>query len=312
MRVIGEMKQQTVETGAAFDIKSSERRGFLCEITPEDAQWLIDNAHPNNRNSPAPRVDFHVRRMLSGTFFQPSEPGIYVDKAGRVCNGLHRLRAQVKAGVTLQWSVVLGASDEEILCLDNVRSRAAHQSVNLATKAGRMTHREEAVIRQYLRLEESESKLKQYNRTLDPRDLLAARDLYGDDIAWGLEAIPKSVGTAPIAAAIAYCRAVDCDAMSAFAETYRNARLARPGSYEPGAPALALAQFMINQGRGRAGGAYTDVVMLKTLSACKAALQGRTLQKLQVAEDAIAWIKSHRHSGVTLFSRSKALGGAGR
>jgi len=103
--------------------KSKEIRYLTLEVTPDDAENLISHRR-NNRDSISANVHKLTRDMLSG-YFDPTLPGVLImfDQKGRLADGLHRLRAQVNAEVTITWNVVLGLSEAQIQKVDSGATR---------------------------------------------------------------------------------------------------------------------------------------------------------------------------------------------
>jgi hypothetical protein len=280
-------------------LASATRREFQVTLDPEAAQYLLDHMHERQRSLSVADVALHIERMRKGRFVELMQPGIYCDRTGRVCNARHRLTAQVRLGLTLKWSLVVGASDEEIAALDQTRTRRAHQSYNLVGMGERMTHREEAVIRQFVRLSSAqEGEIRGYHQRITPEDLDEVRTgPYSDDLAWSLSAIPPKLGSAPVVAAIAYCRAIAPEAVETFARSFCDARLGVSESTRSRKePALLLAQWFNTHGGGRAGAAYTDMVLEKTLSALRAHLQNRHVGYLRGdgGSSPLRWLSKQR------------------
>lgn len=76
------------------------------QASPElAALWLAHNQH--NRTLSAKTVDQYAQDMAAGAWNFTGQPIIF-DAAAHLIDGQHRLTAQIKAGVTLDWLVITG------------------------------------------------------------------------------------------------------------------------------------------------------------------------------------------------------------
>jgi len=76
------------------------------EITPMEAQRLLDNQPPNRRIQPT-TVSKIARAFMDGNFKDHGIP-LLLDENGQLLDGQHRLTGQVAVGKTVQWPVVSG------------------------------------------------------------------------------------------------------------------------------------------------------------------------------------------------------------
>jgi hypothetical protein len=78
----------------------------IIDVTPAMAEaWLSKN--PNNRNPRQPVISSYARDMASGNWMLNGET-LKFDKAGKLIDGQHRLRAIILADVTVQMVVMRG------------------------------------------------------------------------------------------------------------------------------------------------------------------------------------------------------------
>jgi hypothetical protein len=283
------------DTPFGFALATETRRQFTVTLDVAGAQYLLDHMHPRQRLVSPEHVSAHARKMRDGTFVELMQPGIYVDRAGFVCNARHRLLAQVETERTYRWNMVVGASSDEIAALDQTRPRRAHQSYNLTDRGGRMTAREEAVIRQYIRMQCSDDTPTFHVTRIDPDDLAEFRGgPFSQDVTLVLSQTPPRIASAPAIAAIAYARPINQHSIDGFLRGFLDSRLALPTSLSPNAPPVALARWFNTHGGTGAGGRYVDGILIRTLSALRAHLQGRDIGHLQPTGTPLAYLKKRR------------------
>jgi hypothetical protein len=71
------------------------------------------------------RVDSHFEAMINGRFRAEASGTIDFHKLGFLVNGQHRLGAQIKAKITLNWLVRRGLEDDDVKVLDLGAKRSA-------------------------------------------------------------------------------------------------------------------------------------------------------------------------------------------
>lgn len=278
--------------GTTFNLASEQRRELMVELTAEDAKWLLGRMHPGQRTQSQRDIAAFETKMRTGKFITPSDPGIYVDRQGRVCNGQHRLQAQANTGVTLLWRITLGVGPEEIQALDQVRSRQIHQSINLTIGGAPMSKREEAAIRQYLRLQSSKP-LSLVHEKIALEDVLAIRELFTEDLAWALNAVPTAAGPASLAAVAAWTYPTSPGTVAEFFSIVSAMRRSKPVQTDEDHPAIAMVRFLDNVPSFSGTQASNDVLE-KGCTAIWNALHGKTLKKLYVNSDALPWFRAWR------------------
>ena len=270
-------------------------------VSPDLAQWFLDQGHENQRGRPPGDVAYYERLMTRGTWVEYMQPGIYLNRAGRQCNAQTRLAAQVRCGATLGWELVLGARDEEIAALDDVRRRRPHQTLGLLGRV--MSPRAKSVYVAYERLLRSVDVISPGNVRIGPQELDALRAEWGSDVDWAMEQWPDRVSPASLVASVAYARPVMPQTIESFVVAYAKARLAMgvaPGSAN--SPAIVLARFMNGAKTGVGTGATVEL-MNRCLSALRAHADGREIRHLygdrDTAKPLSFFKKARRASGLS-------------
>ena len=88
-------------------ISSLDRRSGLYQITPEDAQKLLQAPGAKNRPLSLHRVRKYTNRMKNGLWKMTGEP-IILNEAGELLDGEHRLRAITEYGKPVETVVTYG------------------------------------------------------------------------------------------------------------------------------------------------------------------------------------------------------------
>ena len=92
------------------------------KVTPTmAAKWIARNHQ--NRTLSQKTVDQYAADMAAGKWTFTGQAIIF-DAAGRLIDGQHRLTAQIKANVTLEWLVVVGVETETRDYIDIGRPRS--------------------------------------------------------------------------------------------------------------------------------------------------------------------------------------------
>lgn len=125
------MKQSTIPALAERRDATIEAR--VITVSPElAAEWLTRNDH--NRSLSVRLVGQYATDMTEGRWPFTGQPIIF-DAKGVLIDGQHRLSAQVKAGVTLDWLVVGGASRHAQDYVDIGRTRSVADQLQLAGRS---------------------------------------------------------------------------------------------------------------------------------------------------------------------------------
>lgn len=290
-------KQQVtfVMLRATWEQLGKARSEFVVSVAPHEAKWMLNRMHGRQRKLSPLHVSKFERLISAGKFVEPSPTGVYVNQSGLVCNARHRLQAQANVGATLTWNIVFGASDEEIAVLDQTRSRRVFQSVNLATGARAMVHREEAAIKAYLRIDEAgrAGGLLDSPRIYTVEEILDARASFGADIEWAMSVMPPKLGSAAMVATLAYAYPVNREAVAEWVEAYSDSRRMSGKPHPADHPAVVFARWAATQ-RGRAGDLYATQTIEKMATAIGASLSGGRFTKLYARDGAVADLYARR------------------
>jgi hypothetical protein len=91
-------------------VRETTARMHVMEFTPDDARRILENVHPLQRNVSDARVREYLRDMRSGAWHEPPHTfdTIAFDVEGRLCNGLHRMKALAMHDAPLRFYVLIG------------------------------------------------------------------------------------------------------------------------------------------------------------------------------------------------------------
>lgn len=121
------MHQSTIPQLAERDGRVEAR---VITASPEQAaEWLTRN--PRNRTVSQATVNQYADDMLEGRWAFTGQPIIF-NSAGNLDDGQHRLSAQVKAGVTIDWLVVGGVNHAAQDYMDIGRPRTVAGQLQIA------------------------------------------------------------------------------------------------------------------------------------------------------------------------------------
>ncbi len=170
-----------------------------------------------------------------------------------------------------------------------------------------MNHRHEAALKQCMRMAQSEDGVLSKDSRVSAEEIRAAREYFGDDVAWAMGAVPSNAAPASMLAAIAFAHQVDAPSIEEFADIYVRSRLSLGGpAHSKNEPAVTLARWMNTSGKhGRAGGEYTKEVIFKTLAACRSHLDGKSMERIIGAKASEGGAIS-RSTTLAWFNRKRA------
>jgi hypothetical protein len=155
------------------------KQGVL--ISVEMAAYLLENKSVNRKIN-SNRVKSHYIDMLSGRWRENINP-ICIDVDGRLCDGQHRLEAQIKAGLDLVYIVIYGISKEDMSVLDTGRHRT---SANAGQILGyNITNRHTGCI-------QALSLPTQLNRRRTHSEILELYKIYKESIDFSVDILPKT------------------------------------------------------------------------------------------------------------------------
>ena len=101
---------------------------FVAEITPDQAQSLLDNNIDKNRKVRETHVQELAEAMRRGEW-RLTHQGLGVDVNGKLIDGQHRCLAIVQAGVTVRMLVTMGIETTAFNAVDNLLRPRSHADV---------------------------------------------------------------------------------------------------------------------------------------------------------------------------------------
>jgi hypothetical protein len=107
-----------------------KRQNVMVLITPEDAQALLDDHNPRNRNIAEANVARWTREMKAGRW-DPDASDLKVDVNGNLIDGQHMLMACVRAGVPFGTLLRTGIQPETMHRVDIGRRRTTSDTFKI-------------------------------------------------------------------------------------------------------------------------------------------------------------------------------------
>lgn len=101
------------------------------EITPADAEEILEANTENNRNIKFAQVDKYARDMMAGRWEDNGET-IKIDSNGRLIDGQHRMRAVLESGTSIHFWIARGLPPESIHTVDVGVSRKYGDQLKIA------------------------------------------------------------------------------------------------------------------------------------------------------------------------------------
>lgn len=96
---------------------SAKVRSVVRTITPEEAAFILTECNASNRPVRPGKVAQYANDMINGAWMLNGEPIIF-DEGGDLGDGQHRLAAVVKAGVAVEFLIVMGVERESRIYID--------------------------------------------------------------------------------------------------------------------------------------------------------------------------------------------------
>lgn len=121
-----------------FDVEKLEpvdhsMRFRVIRVTPEMAQELLKNNHPNNRRPKWGKIQQYANDMASG-LWKLTHQGIAIDKDGWLVDGQNRLQAVLDSGKSVPMLVVTGVQTRSMVATDCNATRSAPDAARVAGK----------------------------------------------------------------------------------------------------------------------------------------------------------------------------------
>jgi hypothetical protein len=117
-------------------------------VTPQDAKALLELNTENYRRVRPGLVNKYARDMAAGRWRFTGDT-LKIDRNGIMADGQNRLSAQIKADVTLPWTIVWGTDPEATMVMDSGGARTAAD--HLTHVGVPNAHQAAAIARQIIR-----------------------------------------------------------------------------------------------------------------------------------------------------------------
>jgi hypothetical protein len=255
------------------------------DVTPDLAVKYLANQR-ENRNLKHAFLSYLIHAMNSGQFNGSNGSPIRFDKDGRLADGQHRLTAIVATGKTQRMLVVRGIDEEALKTIDISVPRSLGDQL-------RIERGERNVLARVACLNTAVRLLTGY---IVPVRLTEQYDEWSKIFKAGIDMLVEEqvfttthMRNANLSGALAFAYKADPDAIQALVVKARD-------GIGLGADDVArtLRDYMFVRERDRVSN--IDVAK-KVLGACKAVVEGRTMAKLQVSEQAMEYFREFYDRG---------------
>lgn len=259
-------------------------RTEIVNVSPEmAAEWLTKSKI--NRNLREPVVTAYAEAMRRGDW-HVTDQGLGFSDGGELVNGHHRLTAVVRSGVAVKFLVVRGINPEAKGAIDCGIGRSLGDRLRMFTSTDNIARRT-SILRVCIKLAAG-----QRVRVITIDDYQNWLRHFSAGVEWAVTLTGGSVGDAlfpgPVSGAMAFAYKSSPDMVAAFGERYREG-----SGLERNSPELTLRNFMASTRSVHSGAGERMAVSRKTLNAILAAIDGRSMTKLQDG-----------YTGLTYFSRA--------
>ena len=144
---VQEIRRIESEKVLGFNPYSKEADSFIIEITPEQAQYILDNHNEDNRKLVKSQVNNIVRSINNDGWLFDGQP-LTFNIEGNITEFQHRLHAIVETGVTAKISVTLGVATGCFTKCAPAKPRKAEDEIQRKDKTA--TQSEASTLRQVL------------------------------------------------------------------------------------------------------------------------------------------------------------------
>lgn len=265
--------------GTVDPIAAAEAAGISferCLITVDFAKAALANNKINRPLKPG-SVRKYAWDMLNGKW-DTTEECIAFDASGALVQGQHRMAALIAAGVSVWMYVARNAPS-----IWAVRDRGTVRGQGCFLRWADGSHANERCIARVL---SSVHALGSTSATAPSTSVLqGVIDAHEEGLRWAYAALPAKTHSVVIAA-LAYAQPVAPAIIEQFAKS-----LSSGANLEVDSPVLTLSQSLRAAppvGKGALFGTY------RTLAALRAAIQGRSLKRLEGTTSAYEWFKGRR------------------
>ena len=142
-----EIRRIESEKVLGFNPYSKEADSFIIEITPKQAQYILDNHNEDNRKLVKSQVNNIVRSINNDGWLFDGQP-LTFNIEGNITEFQHRLHAIVETGVTAKISVTLGVATGCFTKCAPAKPRKAEDEIQRKDKTA--TQSEASTLRQVL------------------------------------------------------------------------------------------------------------------------------------------------------------------
>ena len=144
---VQEIRRIESEKVLGFNPYSKEADSFIIEITPEQAQYILDNHNEDNRKLVKSQVNNIVRSIYKDGWLFDGQP-LTFNIEGNITEFQHRLHAIVETGVTAKISVTVGVATGCFTKCAPAKPRKAEDEIQRKDKTA--TQSEASTLRQVL------------------------------------------------------------------------------------------------------------------------------------------------------------------
>ena len=144
---VTEIRRIESEKVLGFNPYSKEADSFIIEITPKQAQYILDNHNEDNRKLVKSQVNNIVRSINNDGWLFDGQP-LTFNIEGNITEFQHRLHAIVETGVTAKISVTLGVATGCFTKCAPAKPRKAEDEIQRKDKTA--TQSEASTLRQVL------------------------------------------------------------------------------------------------------------------------------------------------------------------
>ena len=144
---VQEIRRIESEKVLGFNPYSKQADSFIIEITPEQAQYILDNHNEDNRKLVKSQVNNIVRSIYKDGWLFDGQP-LTFNIEGNITEFQHRLHAIVETGVTAKISVTLGVATGCFTKCAPAKPRKAEDEIQRKDKTA--TQSEASTLRQVL------------------------------------------------------------------------------------------------------------------------------------------------------------------
>jgi hypothetical protein len=116
---------------ATFNVDGEKYELSIVLITPEIATYIMENDNYNNRPISKINVKFLVNEMTRGNWRFDGAP-IRFDDKNNLLDGRHRLNAIIESGLSFEFLVITGLSENSFKVMDTGRKRTGSDILSIA------------------------------------------------------------------------------------------------------------------------------------------------------------------------------------